>query len=124
MKITVTKKEFEAANELLKSMYGEIAKDKTLNLIDSEDLPEYSLDTLESSNGKWGKIKITKPNTVSNNRMVIDINEECLSELIETIYNPFVIKCTKWMLSTYKTFSSIFKQLEKSFDKFFKKWIE
>ena len=62
--------------------------------------------------------------SIGNNKIILEINEECIGDIIDELYSPMVIATIKCIITVGKTFSSIFKKCEKSFDKIYSKWFD
>ena len=124
MKITITKKEYEAAKSLGFKMIKELSKAEEITGIDEDSICTYDdlTKNLDSEKGKWGKMTVRKEESIGNNKIIIDLNEECISDIINEFYNPIVIATIKCAITVAKTFSSIFKKCDKSFDKVYFKW--
>ena len=127
MKITVTKKEYNVVKNLGFNMTKELVKAEEVTGISKEDVDTYEThfdNMLENSNakGKWGKCSIRTDKSIGNNKIIIDINEDCIADIINELYNPIVIATVKCIVNIAKTFSSVFKKCEKTFYKIEKKW--
>ena len=76
----------------------------------------------ETEKGKWGKCVVRKNESIGNNKIIIDINEECITDIINEIYNPIFIATIKCVITVIKTFSGVFKKCKKTFYKVYSKW--
>lgn len=125
MKIVVTKKEYEVAKNLGFNITKELAKAETITGVSEEDIDTYEqnfTDTFTSEKGIWGKFTVRKDDSIGNNKIIIDVEEECVNDIIDELYNPIIIATIKCIINIVKTFSSVFKKCEKSFNKVYEKW--
>lgn len=125
MKITVTKSEYEVVKTLGFTITQELAKAGDITGVSQEDIYTYeeTFDgQFENEKGKWGKCVVRKDTAIGNNKIIIDINEECISDIINELYNPVVIATIKCIVNVIKTFTGVFKKCEKSFENIYDKW--
>lgn len=125
MKIIVTKKEFEAAKFLGFKMVKEFSKAEEITGVDEESVADYEKclnESLKSEKGRWGKMTVRKDGSIGDNKIILEINEECISDIINEFYSPIVIATIKCIINVAKTFESVFKKCEKSFDKIYLNW--
>ena len=125
MKIVVTKKEYEVAKNLGFNITKELAKAETITGVSEEDIDTYEEnfnDAFKSEKGAWGKFTVRKDDSIGNNKIIIDVEEECVNDIIDELYNPIIIATIKCIINIVKTFSSVFKKCEKSFNKVYDKW--
>lgn len=127
MKITVTKKEYEVVKALGFKVVKECAKAESITGMDEETVNAYETEfdsAFKSEKGKWGKVVVRKNDSIGNNKIIIDIDEECVNDIVDELYNPIILATIKCTINIVKTFSSVFKKCEKSFDKIYSKWFE
>ena len=127
MKITVTKKEYEVAKALGFKMVKELSKAEDITGVDNKTVDKYEEhlnETIKSEKGKWGKFVVRKDDSIGNNKIILDINEECISDIIDEFYSPMVIATIKCIITVAKTFRSVIMKCEKSFDKIYDKWFD
>ena len=127
MKITVTKKEYEVAKALGFKMVKELSKAEEITGVDEEAVISYEEqfnENFKSTKGKWGKFVVKNDDSIGANKIIIDINEECISDIINELYNPMVIATIKCVINVAKTFKSVFEKCEKSFDKVYCTWFD
>ena len=125
MQFIVTKKEYEAGKNLGFMMVKELSKAETITGFSSEDVDTYETkfdESISSTSGKWGKVKVAKPNSMRNNKIVVEINEDCICDIMNELYNPMVLSIIKCIITVSKTFTSLFKKLESKYDKIANKW--
>ena len=124
MKLMLTKKEFDVLNETLQKALNELSKDETLELVEKEDFINYDLNNLiKNTSDNWGYVKLSKRSFKSNHKLILDIDENCIEDFMNLIYNPALFKIIKCMINIFKTFNSIIMLMENNYKKFFSKWI-
>ena len=106
-------------------MTKELVKAGDILGVSQEDVDTYE-ETFENSftneKGKWGKMTIRKNESIGNNKIIVNIDEECVADIVNELYNPIGIATIKCIVNIAKIFSSVFKKCEKSFDKIYTKW--
>ena len=127
MRIMVTKKEYEVVKALGFNMVKELSKAESITGMDEEDVNNYEKrfnNSFRSEKGKWGKMTVRKDESIGNNKIILDVNDDCIADIATELYNPIVMATIKCMVNIVKTFTSVFKKCEKTFDKIYGKWFE
>ena len=127
MKIMVTKKEYEVAKALGFKMVKELSKEGEITGYSEESFEDYEKrfnDSFKSEKGKWGKLTVRKDDSIGNNKIILDIDEGCIKDIINELYSPIAIASIKCAITLFKTFNTVFEKCKKSFNKVYLKWFD
>lgn len=120
MKITVTKKEYDAVQKLLINFADACGKDLDI----SEELRDCLNAEGTHEKGSWGELKVRRVKGDDKDKLILYINPDCTEDILLKLYDPIFTKIGKWVANTVKVFTSIFTGLEKKFEQVSKKWFE
>ena len=108
MLVRMTKKEFDATIDVMKSFTKEFEETEIFNDSSFEEFKE-GIDSAKVIKIKYDAGCLLYQ--INESGVLVEIDEELFSDLIHMIYQPTIVTFAKWIINTINTFSSLFEKI-------------
>ena len=108
MLVRMTKKEFDATIDVMKSFTKEFEETEIFNASGFEEFKE-GIDIVKTMKIKYDAGCLLYQ--INESGVLVEIDEELFSDLINMIYQPTIVTFAKWIINTINTFSSLFEKI-------------
>ena len=108
MLVRMTKKEFDATIDVVKSFAKEFEETEILDVFDLEEFEE-GINAAKAMKIKYDAGCLFYQ--INEKGVLVKIDEELFSDLVHMVYQPTIVTIAKWMINTIKTFSSLFEKV-------------